>query len=488
MPKEDYIVTIGLEVHCQINTESKMFCGCKAGYGYEPNTNVCPVCLGLPGALPVLNKYAIEQTILAGLLLNCEISQVSKWDRKSYFYPDMPKNYQLTQFDLPLCKGGGVPLYSNMYHLEVQKQIVNLGKVVKMNRIHLEEDVAKLTHQAKSSIIDFNRAGTPLMEIVTEPDIDSAEEAYAFLKSLQQIMRYGGISDADMEKGQMRCDVNISLRKRGEHTLGTKLEIKNLNSISNVRAAIYYEMERQSEILDQGGRMKQATLRWDPNVGVTSVMREKEDSHDYRYFPEPDLLPVRAGDLVERMRSQVPELPHEKIDRFVREYGVSPYDAGVLSSELVIADYFESAVKEEKPLGKKVANWVINALLGKLNQSFISFEDGVILAETLLKIVKMVEVGSLSNNQAKEVFEFLWNNPDREPSEVAKELGFEPADTNAVEVIIDAVIAANPEKVEQIKSGNPKLANWLTGEVMKASKGKANPKMVTDTIVNKLGL
>jgi len=225
MPREDYIATIGLEVHCQIKSESKMFCGCRAGFGHEPNTNVCPVCLGLPGALPVLNKHAIEQTILAGMLLNCTTPEISKWDRKNYFYPDMPKNFQLTQMDLPLCGGGGVPLYENMYHLEAQKSIVNPGKVVQMNRIHLEEDVAKSTHQAKSSVIDYNRAGTPLMEIVTEPDIDSAEEAYAFLKSIQQIMRYGGISDADMEKGQMRCDVNISVRKKGTDELGTKLNV-----------------------------------------------------------------------------------------------------------------------------------------------------------------------------------------------------------------------------------------------------------------------
>ncbi|MEO1857280.1 MAG: Asp-tRNA(Asn)/Glu-tRNA(Gln) amidotransferase subunit GatB, partial [Rubritalea sp.] len=320
MPREDYIATIGLEVHCQITAQSKMFCACRAGYGHEPNTNVCPVCLGLPGALPVLNKHAIEQTILAGMLLNCVTPEISKWDRKNYFYPDMPKNFQLTQFDLPLCAGGGVPLYDLAYHKDAQKQIATPGKTVKMDRIHLEEDVAKSTHLANSSTIDYNRAGTPLMEIVTEPDIDSAEEAYAFVKSLQQILQYGKISDADMDKGQMRCDVNISVRKKGATELGTKLEIKNLNSTSSVRSAIYYEIDRQIEELDMGIEQVQATLAWDPNTGQTSVMRVKEDSHDYRYFPEPDLLPVNTGELFDKMKAFVPELPHDKRDRFVSDY------------------------------------------------------------------------------------------------------------------------------------------------------------------------
>lgn len=487
MPRADYIATIGLEVHCQINSESKMFCGCIAGYGHAPNTNVCPVCLGLPGALPVLNKHAIEQTILAGMLLNCTIPEISKWDRKSYFYPDMPKNFQLTQFDQPLCGGGEVPLYDLAYHLEAQKNIENPGKKVKMNRIHLEEDVAKSTHQAKSSLIDFNRAGTPLMEIVTEPDIDSAEEAYAFLKSLQQIMRYGGISDADMEKGQMRCDVNISVRKNETDELGTKLEIKNLNSISNVRAAIKYEIERQCEELDGGIEQQQATLRWDPNLGQTFVMRLKENSDDYRYFPEPDLLPVKTAELVDKMKKLVPELPHEKRERFEEEYGVSRYDAGVLTSELELADYFEKAASN-KTLGKKIANWIINSVLGKLNETGTSLNELPIKPNDLLSLIELIDSGILANNQAKEVFTIMWDGSTKSPAAIAKEMGFEPADNSEIEAIIDEVIASNPEKVAEIQGGNPKLANWLTGQVMKASKGKANPKNVTDSITQKLGL
>ena len=487
MPREDYIATIGLEVHCQITANSKMFCGCLAGYGHEPNTNVCPVCLGLPGALPVLNKHAIEQTILAGMLLNCRTPEISKWDRKNYFYPDMPKNFQLSQFDIPLCIGGGVPLYDIAYPKEIQKNIPNPGKVVEMNRIHLEEDVAKSTHYGNHSTIDFNRAGTPLMEIVTEPDIDTADEAYAFLKSLQQILIYGGISDADMEKGQMRCDVNISVRPVGTDELGTKLEVKNLNSITAVRKSIEFEIQRQCDEYDQGIEQKQATIRWDDAIGETVVMRIKEDSADYRYFPEPDLLPIRTADIVAKMRSHVPELPHEKRERFVKEYAVSEYDAGVLTSEKALADYFEVAAKGSK-VPKKVANWVINALLGKLNETEIGIEENPVPAGSLAALVDLVEAGTISNNQAKDVFVALWEAPEKAPADIAKSMGFEPADNSAIEAIIDEVIAANPDKVAEITGGNPKMANWLTGQVMKASKGKANPKMVTDSITAKLGL
>jgi aspartyl-tRNA(Asn)/glutamyl-tRNA(Gln) amidotransferase subunit B len=487
MPREDYIATIGLEVHCQITANSKMFCGCLAGYGHEPNTNVCPVCLGLPGALPVLNKHAIEQTVLAGMLLNCRTPEITKWDRKNYFYPDMPKNFQLTQFDIPLCIGGGVPLYDIAYPKEVQKNIPNLGKVVQMNRIHLEEDVAKSTHFANHSTIDFNRAGTPLMEIVTEPDLDNADEAYAFLKSLQQILIYGGISDADMEKGQMRCDVNISVRPVGTTELGTKLEVKNLNSITAVRKSIEFEIQRQCDEYDQGIPQQQATIRWDDAIGETVVMRIKEDSADYRYFPEPDLLPVRTADIVAKMKSHVPELPHQKRERFVKEYTISEYDAGVLTSEKPLADYFEAAAKSSKA-AKKVANWIINTLLGKLNETELKITETSVPAKSLTALVDLVEAGTISNNQAKDVFNVLWESPEKAPADIAKSMGFEPADNSEIESIIDEVIAANPEKVAEITGGNPKMVNWLTGQVMKASKGKANPKMVTDTLTSKLGI
>lgn len=485
MPISDYIVTIGLEVHCQIKSKSKMFCGCATSFGEEPNSNVCPVCLGLPGALPVLNRHAIEQTILAGMMLDCSTPEISKWDRKNYFYPDMPKNYQLSQFDLPLCLGGGVPLYDLAYPKEIQKSIPSPGKVVELTRIHLEEDVAKSTHHANNSTIDFNRAGTPLMEIVSEPDIETPEEAYAYLKSLQQILVYGGISDADMEKGQMRCDVNVSLRPHGQEDLGEKVELKNLNSISAVKNSLHYEIQRQAEELDAGIAQIQSTRRWDADMGETQMMRTKEDAHDYRYFPEPDLLPIKTGKLVEKMRSQVPELPHTKRERFEQDFGLSAYDAGVLTSDQDLANYFEAAAKEPK-LGKKVANWITNSVLAKLNEDNITIQECPLPAASILELAKLVEAGTISNNQAREVFARIWQNPDVSPAEQAKAMGFEPADNSAIESIVDEVIAANPDKVSEIQAGNDKLLNFLTGQVMKASKGKANPKMVTEALKERI--
>jgi aspartyl-tRNA(Asn)/glutamyl-tRNA(Gln) amidotransferase subunit B len=485
MPISDYIVTIGLEVHCQIKSESKMFCACATSFGEEPNSNVCPVCLGLPGALPVLNKHAIEQTILAGMMLGCVTPDISKWDRKNYFYPDMPKNFQLTQFDLPLCIGGGVPLYDLAYPKEIQKCIPNPEKVVKLTRIHLEEDVAKSTHHSTNSTIDFNRAGTPLMEIVSDPDIDTPEEAFAYLKSLQQILIYGGISDADMEKGQMRCDVNVSLRPHDQIELGEKVELKNLNSISAVRASLHYEIERQAEELDAKIAQIQSTRRWDANIGETQMMRTKEDAHDYRYFPEPDLLPINTASMVNKMRSQVPELPHEKRQRFEDIYSINSYDAGVLTSDQKLADYFENAATEPK-LGKKVANWITNSLLAKQNETNTTISDCPLAPSAILDLVQLVEAGTISNNQAREVFNILWEKPNSKAANIAKEMGFEPADNDTIEEIINEVISTNPDKVSEIRNGNEKLLNFLTGQVMKASRGKANPKMVTDNLRKKI--
>ena len=486
MPREDYIVTIGLEVHCQIDTQSKMFCACRTGFGAEPNTNVCPVCLGLPGALPVLNKKAIEQTILAGLLFNCETPELSKWDRKNYFYTDMPKNYQISQVDIALCDGGEVPLYPQNYPKETQGEILNPGKAVKLTRIHLEEDVAKSTHLANSSIIDYNRAGTPLMELVSDPDIDTPEEAFAYVKTVQQILIYGGISTADMEKGQLRCDVNVSLRPHGQEELGEKVELKNLNSTSAVRHSLHYEIARQTEELDADIAQIQSTRRWDDDMGVTQLMRTKEDAHDYRYFPDPDLLPVQSGIIRDRMRQFVTERPHEKAARFTGDMGLSDYDSAVLTADKNLAEYFEAATKSSKAPPKKTANWVINTLLAHLNETNLSPADCPVAPEKLAAPVNLVEAGLVSNNQAKEVFEALWQTPEKDPAAIAKELGYEPADTGAIDVIIDEVIAANPDKVAEIQGGNEKLLNFLTGQVMKASQGKANPKLVTESLRGKL--
>ena len=486
MPK--YILTIGLEVHAQLTTRSKMFCACPVEYGAEPNTHTCPTCMGLPGALPVLNQAAIEKTILTGLMLGCETPPVVNWDRKNYFYPDMPKNYQITQMPFPLCLGGGVPLYDYAYPKDAQKSIANPGKVVKLTRIHLEEDVGKSTHYDKFSALDFNRAGTPLMEIVSEPDLDSAEEVVAYLGSLRQILIYGGVSDADMEKGNMRCDVNISLRPEGQKELGTKIELKNINSMSAIRRAIKFETERQADILDAGGKLEQSTLRWDDDRGETTLMRSKEDAHDYRYFPDPDLLPVRTADLVAKMRSQVPELPHEKRARFEKDYGCSAYDASVLASEKELALWYEAAVAADTQVpAKKIANWVINDLLGALNDRSITLADCPVKPEALSSLVATIEGGKISNNQGKEVFVEMFET-GKPAAEIIKAKGFEQvSDTGALEAIVEQILAANPDKVAEVKGGNEKALNALVGQIMKSSKGKANPQQVNDLLKAKLG-
>ncbi len=487
MPVSDYLVTIGLEVHCQIKTQTKMFCSCRAGFGYEPNTNVCPTCLGLPGAMPALNAYAIERTILTGLMLGCAIPPVSKWDRKNYFYADMPKNYQLSQLDLPLCVGGEVPLFPWAYPADVQAAGLPAPRTVKLDHIHLEEDVAKLTHFSAYSLIDFNRAGTPLMEIVSTPDLTSPEETYAYLKSLQQILVCGGISDADMEKGQMRCDVNVSLRPHGQKELGTKIEMKNINSMSAVRRALEYEIRRQADELDRGIAQVQSTRRWDDEAGESLVMRTKENAHDYRYHTCPDLVPIHTAPLVERAARHVPELPDKKQARLLAAYGLSEYDANALVADMALCRYFEAAAAGS-PNGKKIANWVINNLPAVLNEKGSSWEECPVAPQTLAGLVAIVEEGIVSNNQAKEVLEVLWAEPTLDAAAAAAKLGYKKADAGALEAIIDTVIEENPKEVEMVRGGNAKLVNFLTGRVMKAANPKPNPKIVTEILCSKLGV
>jgi len=480
-----YLVSIGLEVHVQLKTNSKMFCACAVRYGDQPNTLTCPVCLGLPGAMPVLNLGAIKKTIRAGLMLDCTTPPVVKWDRKSYFYPDMPKNYQITQYDLPLCLGGGVPLYDLAYPKEMQKNIPEAGKTIALTRIHLEEDVAKSTHHATYSTIDFNRAGTPLMEIVSEPDITTPDEAFAYLNSLRQIMVYAGVSDADMEKGQMRCDVNISLRPEEQEELGAKVELKNLNSMSAVRRALYYEIERQAEALDSGEPIIQSTRRWDDDIGETQLMRTKEDAHDYRYLPDPDLLPVHTPDLLVEAKTDLPEAPHIKIARFEKDFGITHYDASVLASSQDLADYYERAARGASS-AKKVANWVINNLLGVLNDQELPISDCPLTPNHLRELVDLIEAGEITNSQAKEVFAELLESPDKSPAAIAKEKGFEPADSSEIDALIDQAITDNPGPAKEVGEGNDKAINFLTGQVMKLSRGKANPKQVGEGIIARL--
>lgn len=480
-----YIATIGLEVHVQLKTRTKMFCGCRVGFGAEPNTNVCPVCLGLPGALPVMNEEALRMTALAGLMLGCKIPERCKFDRKNYFYPDMPKNYQISQYDLPLCLGGAVPLHDMAYPKDAQKSIENPDKKVRLVRIHLEEDVAKSFHLENSTGIDFNRAGTPLLEIVSEPDIASAEEAFAYLTSLRQILIYGDISDADMEKGQLRCDVNVSVRPTGTEKLGTKIELKNLNSISGVRRALHYEIDRQMAALDAGETLRQETRRWDDPRGETILMRTKESAHDYRYFPDPDLLPLETAALLENARSRMPELPHQKRARFVRDFGVTEYDAGVLANDLDLCTYFESAAAgAKKP--KHVANWILNDLQSALTAASRTISDCPVPAGHLDELVNLIDDGKINGKQGKEVFAEMFES-GKAPALIVEEKGLkQESDAGAIEPLCDQVISEHPGPVADYKGGKTGAINFLKGQVMKLSRGKANPQMVDDILKQKL--
>jgi aspartyl-tRNA(Asn)/glutamyl-tRNA(Gln) amidotransferase subunit B len=480
-----YIATIGLEVHVQLKTRSKMFCASPVEFGAEPNTHTCPVCLGLPGALPVMNHEALRMTVLTGLMLGCDIAPVSKFDRKNYFYPDMPKNYQISQYDLPLCTNGSVPLHDLAYPKDAQKNIVTRDKEVRLVRIHLEEDVAKSFHFENSTGIDFNRAGTPLMEIVTQPEINSPEEAFAFLTALKQILIYGGVSDADMEKGQLRCDCNVSVRPEDQTELGAKIELKNLNSISGVRRALTYEMRRQIARLERGEQLEQETRGWDDTAGETFLMRTKEFAHDYRYFPDPDLVPVKTDVLVAEVRERVPELPKAKRARFVEQYQVSPYDAAVLTSDLELARYFEAAAKGAKK-SKNIANWILNDLQNALSAAGKGVNECPIQPQALDELVNLIDNGKISGKQGKEVFAEMFAT-GRRATAIVKEKGIEQlSDVSAIETLCDEVIAANPKPVADFRAGNVASLNFLKGQVIKLSKGKANPQIVGEILERKI--
>jgi aspartyl-tRNA(Asn)/glutamyl-tRNA(Gln) amidotransferase subunit B len=480
-----YIATIGLEVHVQLKTRSKMFCACPIEFGAETNTHTCPVCLGLPGALPVMNHEALRMTVLTGLMLGCDIAPVSKFDRKNYFYPDMSKNYQISQYDMPLCANGSVPLHVLAYPKDAQKDIATPEKEVSLVRIHLEEDVAKSFHFEKRTGIDFNRAGTPLMEIVTQPEINSPEEAFAFLTSLKQILIYGGVSDADMEKGQLRCDCNVSMRPTTQAELGGKIEIKNMNSISGVRRALDYEIQRQISILESGRKLAQETRGWDDVAAETFLMRTKEFAHDYRYFPDPDLVPVKTEVLLADVRPRIPELPKAKRARFVGHYQVSPYDAGVLANDLDLARYFEAAAKgATKP--KNVANWILNDLQNALSNAGKTIVDCPIPPEALDELVNLIDTGKISGKQAKEVFAEMFAT-GKHAGVIVREKGIEQlSDVSAIEVLCDQVISANPKPAADFKAGNVASLNFLKGQVMKLSKGRANPQLVGEILERKL--
>jgi len=480
-----YIATIGLEVHVQLKTRSKMFCVSPVEFGAEPNTHTCPICIGLPGALPVMNHEALRMTVLTGLMVGCDIAPISKFDRKNYFYPDMPKNYQISQYDMPLCTNGSVPLHDLAYPKDAQKNIVTPDKEVHLVRIHLEEDVAKSFHFENATGIDFNRAGTPLMEIVTQPEIHSPEEAFAFLTALKQILIYGNVSDADMEKGQLRCDCNVSVRPEEQTELGAKIEIKNMNSISGVRRALAYEIQRQISLLKSGERLEQETRGWDDTAGETFLMRTKEFAHDYRYFPDPDLVPVKTDVLLADVRQRMPELPKAKRARFVQQYQVSPYDAGVLANDLELARYFEAAAKgAKKP--KNVANWILNDLQNALTAAGKTIHDCPIPPEAIDELVNLIDGGKISGKQGKEVFTEMFAGGKRAAA-IVKEKGIEQlSDLSAIEALCDEVIQANPKPVADFKAGNVASLNFLKGQVIKLSKGKANPQLLGEILERKL--
>jgi len=463
-----------------------MFCACPVEFGVEPNSHTCPICLGLPGGLPVMNEEALRLTVLTGLMLDCDIADVSKFDRKNYFYPDMPKNYQISQYDMPLCTNGSVPLHNLAYPKDAQKDIAVPDKEVHLVRIHLEEDVAKSFHFETTTGIDFNRAGTPLMEIVTQPEIASPEEAFAFLTSLKQILIYGGVSDADMEKGQLRCDCNVSVRPEMQLELGAKIEIKNMNSISGVRRALTYEVSRQIEALERGEKLEQETRGWDDTRGETFLLRTKESAHDYRYFPDPDLVPVKTEVLLSNVRVRLPELPKQKRARFVQQYGITVYDAGVLADDLGLARYFEKGAQDSKR-PKAIANWILNDLQSALSAAGKTIDDCPIPAQALNELVTLIDSGKISGKQGKEVFGEMFAS-GKSASAIVQEKGIEQlSDASALETICDEVIAANPKPAADFKAGNAASLNFLKGQVMKLSKGKANPQLAGEILERKLG-
>jgi len=476
-----YDVVIGLEVHVKIKTASKMFCSCENKYGAEPNTLACPVCMGYPGVLPVPNMEAIKKTLLAGLSCGCEIAKYSKFDRKSYFYPDMPKNYQISQYDLPFCLGGSVNVSGKGFSGDELPE-----KRIGITRIHLEEDVAKSTHFAGYSGIDFNRAGSPLMEIVSEPDMNTPDEAYAYLTEIKQIMQYAGISNCDMEKGELRCDVNISLKPAGRAEFGTKIEIKNLNSFRSVHRSLVYEIKRQAKELDAGNFLVQETRGWNDDNASTYLMRTKESESDYRYFPEPDLMPVVFTDKeIDAIREIMPESPSVMRQRFIDSYALTSYDARVLCHEKDIADYFDKASKLVST-PKILANWIISELLRELSEAGISILDCKISPSMFAEMVEMINKGTISGKIAKQVFADMFKtgiSPDR----IVKDKGLlQVTDSAEIESFVNNALAENQVQVQQYLDGNEKVLQYFVGQVMKLSKGKANPGMVVKMLKDKL--
>jgi aspartyl-tRNA(Asn)/glutamyl-tRNA(Gln) amidotransferase subunit B len=477
----NYESVIGLEVHAQLLTESKIFCGCSTAFGRAPNENACPVCAGFPGVLPVLNKKAVEFALKAGLAADCAIARSSVLARKNYFYPDLPKGYQISQYELPICTGG---------HIDVE--VDGARKTVRLTRIHIEEDAGKNIHDAhgEASLVDFNRAGVPLLEIVSEPDLRSPQEAGAYLRALRSILQYLGVCDGNMEEGSFRCDANVSVRPKGGKDFGTKIEIKNLNSFKAVEKALEFEIERQVAALAEGGQLIQETRLWDEHREETRSMRSKESAHDYRYFPDPDLLPLTIDDRwIEEVRATLPELPGARKARFKSQYALSDYDAELLTGRKDIADYFEAALKAHGH-PKALGNWIVGDLFRVLKEQ--KLDEQLYIArwpvppERLAELVQLIDEGKISGKIAKSVFETMLKS-GKAPQQIVSEQRLEQlSDSGAIAAAVDQVLAAHPQQVAQFKSGNEKVFGFLVGQVMKATQGKANPQRVNELLRERL--
>lgn len=477
-----YETVIGLEVHCELKTATKIFCSCPTEFGGEENTHVCPVCLGFPGVLPVLNKNVLEYAVRAGLALNCTIADFSKFDRKNYFYPDLPKAYQISQYDLPICKEG---------RLDIQLSSGDV-KRIGITRIHMEEDAGKLLHggatitTSQYSLVDYNRTGVPLLEIVSEPDMRSAEEARAYVEKLKAILEYIDVSDVKMEQGSLRCDANVSIRPVGSAKLGTKVEIKNMNSFRSLQRAIEYEVKRQQEFIEKGGTIIQETRTWDEDEGISVSMRSKEEAHDYRYLPDPDLVPIRIeSSWVREIEDSLPELPDARKERLVKELGLPEYDAAVITGSKALADFFDRTVqKYNEP--KTVANWIMGEFLRLLNANSLDIKDSKVTPGSMAALLKIQGAGTISGKIAKTVFEEMFET-GKEPAEIIKEKGLvQISDESSLGSVIEGVLAANPQSVEDYKAGKEKAIGFLVGQVMKETKGQANPGVVNKLLKERM--
>ena len=477
MSRNDYEVIIGLEVHAELSTKTKIFCSCPTEFGAAPNTHVCPICMAMPGTLPVLNEKVVEYAVKAGLATNCEISRNSKNDRKNYYYPDLPKSYQISQFDKPLCEHG---------YVEIETE--EGKKKIRLTRIHIEEDAGKLNHDefGGGSLVDLNRAGVPLIEIVSEPDLRSSEEVEKYLRKLKSILEYIEVSDCKMQEGSLRADVNVSVRKKGDEKLGTRTEMKNMNSFRSITRAIEYEVDRQIDVLEDGGKIEQETLRWDDVSGKTFSMRDKEDAQDYRYFPDPDLVAIKLSEeYIENIKNTLPELPESRRERYISEYGLSEKDANIITASKYLSDLFEQAT-EICQNAKAVNNWIISDISRILNETEMEPIQIPFDSKQLAKLVILIDKGTISSSIGKKVLVELFENP-RDPEEIIKEKGWiQISDEGAIKEVVLKVLEENPQSIADFKAGKDRALGFLVGQAMKETKGKANPQMLNKMFLEEL--